>query len=195
MLQRCNATPTRRNAMLPRRNATLQRRNVTRPASQWDRLASQRETFRVATRPPRVAASRAGYTRAHRSCRCRTGELTPLTAAQRESLRNRTRMSNPVLQASINVVGALDNVSQAVGQPADEKRRLCQLHEEANRWTAVEDELRMMLNGVAGANLLRRRRMALLAAQAYNVGTQSARDADNSVLVPHVQEIKRLRSK
>jgi hypothetical protein len=60
--------------------------------------------------------------------------LNPLTAAQRESLRNRTRTSNPVLQASINVVGALDNVSQAVAQPADEKRQLCQLYEEANRW-------------------------------------------------------------
>jgi hypothetical protein len=51
-----------------------------------------------------------------------------------------------------------------------------------------------MLSGVAGANLRRRRRLALLAAQAYNIGTQLARDPDNAVLVPHVQEIKRLRS-
>jgi hypothetical protein len=82
-------------------------------------------------------------------------------------------------------------MSQAVGQPTDEVR---QLYEEPNRRTAVEDELRMMLNGVAGANLLRRRRLALLAAQAYNIGTQLARDPDNAILVPHVQEIKRLRS-
>jgi hypothetical protein len=58
--------------------------------------------------------------------------------------------SNSVLQASINVIGALDNVSQAVGRPAG---RVCQLEDEANRWTAAEDELRGMLNGVAGANL------------------------------------------
>jgi hypothetical protein len=106
-------------------------------------------------------------------------------------MRNRTRTSNPVLQASIDVIGALDNVSQAVGQPADEMR---QLYEEANRWMAVEDELRTMLSGVAGANLLRRRRLALLAAQVDNIGTQLARDPDNAVLVPRVQEIKRLRS-
>jgi hypothetical protein len=106
-------------------------------------------------------------------------------------MRNRTRTSNPVLQASIDVIGALDNVSQAVGQPADEMR---QLYEEANRWMAVEDELRTMLSGVAGANLLRRRCLALLAAQVYNIGTQLARDPDNAVLVPQVQEIKRLRN-
>jgi hypothetical protein len=63
-------------------------------------------------------------------------------------MRNRTRTSNPVLQASINLIGALDNVSQAVGQPADEMRPL---YEEANRWTAVEDELRTDSSGVAGA--------------------------------------------
>jgi len=37
-----------------------------------------------------------------------------------------------------------------------------QLFDEANRWTAVEDELRGMLNGVAGANLIRRQRVALV---------------------------------
>jgi hypothetical protein len=119
------------------------------------------------------------------------GEVTPLTPAQRRTLGRRVSTSNPILQASINVIGALDNVSQAVGQPADGVRSLC---EEANRWTAVEDELRTMLNGVSGANLVRRQRIALIAAQAYAIGSQLARDPANAVLVPHVQEIKRLKS-
>jgi hypothetical protein len=119
------------------------------------------------------------------------GEVTPLTAAQRKALRGRLRTPNPVLQAQINVIGALDNVSQAVGQPADGVRSL---DEEANRWTAVEDELRKMLNGVSGANLIRRQRVELLAAQAYSIGAQLARDPAHAVLVPHVQEIKRLKS-
>ncbi len=126
-----------------------------------------------------------------RALRGQIGEVTPLTSRQRTTLRNAARTSNPVLQASINVIGALDNVSQAVGQPADDVR---QLHDEANRWTAVEDELRTMLNGVAGANLIRRQRVALIAGQAYNIGTQLARDPANAVLVPHVQEVKRLKS-
>ena len=126
-----------------------------------------------------------------RATRAQIGEVAPLTAAQRRALRDRIRTSNPILQASINVIGALDNVSQAVGQPADGVR---QLYDEANRWTAVEDELRGMLNGVAGANLIRRQRIALITAQAYTIGSQLARDPANAVLVPHVEEIKRLKS-
>jgi hypothetical protein len=126
-----------------------------------------------------------------RAVRGQIGEVAPLTAAQRKTLRDGIRTSNPILQASINVIGALDIVEQAVGQPADDVR---QLYDEANRWTAVEDELRAMLNGVSGANLIRRQRIAVLAAQAYNIGTQLARDPAHAVLVPHVQEIKRLRS-
>jgi hypothetical protein len=126
-----------------------------------------------------------------RATRAQIGEVAPLTPAQRKALRQHIRTSNPILQASINVIGALDNVAQAVGRPADDVRLLC---DEANRWTAVEDELRTMLNGVAGANLIRHQRIALIAAQAYSIGAQLARDPANAVLVPHVQEIKRLKS-
>jgi hypothetical protein len=126
-----------------------------------------------------------------RVIRTQIGEVAPLTAKQRKTLRNVSRTSNPILQASINVIGALDNVSLAVGQPAADVRNL---YDESNRWTAVEDELRAMLNGVAGANLIRRQRIALIAAQAYSIGTQLARDPANAVLVPHVEEIKRLKS-
>jgi hypothetical protein len=125
-----------------------------------------------------------------RAISARMGEVTPLTAAQRKALRGRLRTPNPILQASINVIGALDNVSQAVGQPAEGVRAL---DDEANRWTAVEDELRKMLNGVTGANLIRRLRVDLIAAQAYTIGSQLARDPANAILVPHVQEIKRLK--
>jgi len=117
--------------------------------------------------------------------------MTLLTAAQRTSLRNRIRTSNPVMQASISVVGALDVVSQAVGQPAAELRDLA---DESNRRTAVEDELRTMLSGVSGANLIRRHRLAFIAAQAYNIGTRMALDPANAILVPYVEEVKRLKS-
>lgn len=82
-------------------------------------------------------------------------------------------------------------VSQAVGQPASEVR---QKYDEANRWTAVEDEVRALLSGIIGANLIRRQEVALLAAQAFNISAQLARNPANAALVPHVQEIKRLKS-
>jgi hypothetical protein len=89
------------------------------------------------------------------------------------------------------VIGALDNVAQAIGQPADGAR---QLQTDWNRWTAVADELRSLLNGVEGANLVRRQQLSLIAAQAYSIGTQLARNPANAVLVPHIQEVKRLKS-
>ena len=126
-----------------------------------------------------------------RAMRGQIGEVTPLTPEQRKAVRNNARTSNPILQASINVIGALDIVEQAVGQPADEVR---QLYDDANRWTAAEDELRTMLRGIAGANLIRRQRVALLAGRAFNISTQLARDPAHAVLVPHVEEIRRLKS-
>jgi len=126
-----------------------------------------------------------------RAIRAKIGEVTPLTPEQRRTLQDRGgRTSNPVLQASINVIGAMDSVSQAIGRQAAQVR---QLQDEANRWTAVEDELRTMLKGVGGANLVRRQRVALIAAQGVGIGTQLARDPANAVLLPHVQEVRRLR--
>jgi hypothetical protein len=125
-----------------------------------------------------------------RAIRAQIGEVTPLTTAERQQLRRRSKATNPVLQASINMIGAHDQVSLAVAQPADGVRRL---YDETNRWTAVEDELRTMLHGIAGANLVRRRRVVLIAGQAYNIGAQLARDPANAVLLPHVEEIKRLK--
>jgi hypothetical protein len=125
-----------------------------------------------------------------RVIRARIGEMTPLTAARRASLRNGIRISNPVMQASINMIGATDVIAQAVGQPGEVR----QLSAESDRWTAVEDELRAMLNGVSSTNLIRRNRLAFIAAQAYSIGAKLARDPANAALLPHVEEIRRLKS-
>lgn len=118
-------------------------------------------------------------------------EVTPLTPAQKRILRSQSRkQSDAVLASAVNVIGALDNVALAIGQQPGEVRRL---QAEWNRWTAVAGELRALLDGVDGANLVRRQRLALISAQAYSIGTQLARDPANSVLVPHIQEVKRLK--
>ena len=126
-----------------------------------------------------------------RIVRQQIAEVTPLTRQQKKALYRYAAVPNEVLQASINAIGASAIVQQALGGPADDVR---QLIEESNRWTAVEDELRGMLQGVAGANLIRRQRIGLLAVQAYVISRQLVRDPSHAVLLPHVQEIRRLRS-
>jgi hypothetical protein len=125
-----------------------------------------------------------------RAISMRMSEVAPMTAAERRALRGRLRTPDPIVQASIGVIGALDNVSQAVGQQAEGVRSS---QEELIRWGAVEQELRAMLNGVSGANLIRRLRIDLIAAQAYMIGAQLARDPANAILLPHVEEVKRLK--
>ena len=85
---------------------------------------------------------------------------------------------------------AHDNVTRAVGQQGEGVRSL---QMEAVLWEAVEQELRAMLNGLSGANLIRRLRIDLIAAQAYTIGSQLARDPTNAILLPQVEEIKRLK--
>ena len=126
-----------------------------------------------------------------RSLRSQMEAVTPLTPAQKRLLRGQMRkQSDAILASSINMIGALDNVALAIGQKPEDVRRL---QVDWNRWTAVADELRALLNGVEGANLVRRQRLSLVSAQAYSIGVQLARDPAHAVLVPHVQEVKRLK--
>ncbi len=118
-------------------------------------------------------------------------ELAPLTSDQRRKIKVRgQRQSNEILQSSINIIATADIISQAVGLPADQVRQMCDV---SNRWTAVADELRSLLNGVEGANLVRQQQLADLANRAYTIGSSLAGDPANVALVPHVEETKRLK--
>ena len=118
-------------------------------------------------------------------------EVAPLSKEQRKLVKQRLRtMPKPIVEASINVMGVLDNVSQAIGQPLDEVR---QLQDDALRWDAVADEARAFLKGIEGGNLIRHQRLSLIAMQAYSIGTQLAKDPAKAVLLPHVEEVKRLK--
>ena len=126
-----------------------------------------------------------------RTIRSQLEDVAPLSKEQRAMVKKRLRMqTKSVVEASINVIGVLENVSQAIGQPLDEVR---QLQDDSLRWDAVADEARAFLNGIEGANLVRRQRLSLIATQAYTIGTQLARDPAKAVLVPHVEQVKRLK--
>jgi hypothetical protein len=126
-----------------------------------------------------------------RTLRSQIEDVAPLSKDQRKLVKQRVRLhTKSVLEASINVIGVLDNVSQAIGQPLDDVR---QLQDESLRWDAVVDEARAFLKGVEGGNLIRRERLTLIATQAYAIGTQLAKDPAKAVLLPHIEEVKRLK--
>lgn len=127
-----------------------------------------------------------------RILRSQIEDVAPLPQEQRTLLKKRLRShTKDVLDASINVIGVLENVSQAIGQPLAGVR---QLQDDLLRWDAVVDETRAFLKGIEGGALVRRQRLTLIAMQAYAIGTQLAKDPSKAVLLPHVEEVKRLKS-
>jgi hypothetical protein len=67
------------------------------------------------------------------------------------------------------------------------------LQDDSIRWDAVADEVRAFLKSIEGANLNRHDQLAVIGMQAYTIGSQLARDPDKAVLVPHLDEVKRLK--
>jgi hypothetical protein len=142
--------------------------------------------------PPAVMLDPEALVQHFRELRSQIEGVTPISKAEKRKLHNLAKKQSPeVIASSINVMGVLDNVSQAIGQPAESAR---QLQNDWTRWTAVADELRSLLNGVETANLTRRQELQLIAAQAYSIGTQLARNPANALLLPHIAEVKRLKS-
>ena len=139
--------------------------------------------------PPRLTPE--GVIAQLRTVRSQIEDVAPLSQDQRKLVQQRLRNhAMPVVEASINVMGVLDNVSQAIGRPLDEVR---QLQDDTIRWEAAAEQARAFLKGIEGANLNRRQRLALIATQAYAIGSQLAKDPAKAVLLPHVEEVKRLK--
>jgi hypothetical protein len=112
---------------------------------------------------------------------------TPPTAAPKP---RRLANVNPLFTtAAINAVGAVDVVQSALGRNDEDLR---QENDVAMRWTAVEDELRTLLNNVSQTNLLRRQRIGLAALQTYSICRQLARDTAHAPrLTAHIAEMRR----
>jgi hypothetical protein len=113
----------------------------------------------------------------------------PLAESDMVQLRGAAFVSPLFAQASINTVGASANVAQMIGRPAADLRRET---EDAARWTAVEDEVKVTLKGVVAANLVRRHRIGLTALQTYHITRQLVRSKEHANLLPYVAEMKRL---
>jgi hypothetical protein len=126
-----------------------------------------------------------------RAMRSQVEDVTPLDKAQRQQLKQRARRQPAhVVEASISVISSSGTVAQAVGQPVED---VLQLQSDVARWALVEAELQSFFEGIEGANLLRRERLALIASQAYLFGSQLVRNPENKELLPQVKEIQRRR--
>lgn len=125
-----------------------------------------------------------------RSLRAQIPDYGPLTVEKSRALRNVARADSNFTQAAISSVGASEAMRQALGMSADDLRQAVDV---SGRWSAVEDELRAMLQGVSAANLRRRHQIGLSSLQAYNIGQQLVRTDEHSDLLPHVSEMRRLK--
>ncbi|HXA18618.1 MAG TPA: hypothetical protein VN380_16610 [Thermoanaerobaculia bacterium] len=126
-----------------------------------------------------------------RTLRSQIGDVTPLSKEQRTQLKRRaSKQPAPVVDASISVISSSDMVAQAVGQPLVD---VLQLQSVSVRWSLAADEIRSLLKGIEGANLVRREQLAFIASQAYSFGSQLVRNPANADLVPQVEEVKRLK--
>jgi hypothetical protein len=124
-----------------------------------------------------------------RALRLQIPDYHQLQVTDARSLRRVAHVAGDFIQATINTAGASPQVQTVLGKTPAELR---QEDGDAGRWTAVEDELRAMLKGVAAANLTRRHRIGLTALQTYGIARQLVRQKENANLLPHVQEMKRL---
>ena len=119
-------------------------------------------------------------------------DVTPMTAAQRRGLRDRTKHSHETIAAATAAIGMSEKVSGAIGLSKEQVDDLIMLVE---RWKATEGHLRELLNGVSSANLARRRQLALIADHVFAVTKQLVRWPENGHLIPIYEEMQELRKK
>ncbi len=116
--------------------------------------------------------------------------ITELTPQERTILRRSIRIPDSAILASLSVIDISSDVAQVVGQP-DEVR---QQHDDDGRWDTFETELKVLLQRVSDANIIRHQRTRVIAVQAYQIGQQLSRNPGNAGLAEHVDKVKRLRN-
>src|SRR5262245_25850449 len=113
--------------------------------------------------------------------------LPAMPAARRRRLGH---VNSQFVVAAINATGVSPVVQTALGRTDEELR---QENDASERWTAVIDEVRALLQILLDANTLRRQRVGLAALQTYKICQQLARDDVHATrLAAHIGEMKKL---
>lgn len=125
-----------------------------------------------------------------RDMRERIPNFTQLTVANVRAMVPAASLHPDFVLGSIHVTGASPVVQQVVGVPPDS---LLQDASDDDSWSVAEEEMRGLLKGLAAANLVRRHRLGKAALLAYNVSRQLVQKPENVNLIPHVEQLQRLR--
>jgi hypothetical protein len=110
-----------------------------------------------------------------------------LTIRQAQSMVRVAHLPVQFVQAGLSAAGGYSGTKTLTGWTGDELR---QQQEEAARWTAVEDELTVMLQGVGAANLKRRHVIGQAVLQIYTVMRGLVKQKEHSDLIPFVEMMK-----
>jgi hypothetical protein len=111
-----------------------------------------------------------------------------ITNREAQSMVRVAHLDPAFVGAGISAIGAFPRAKDVVGWTGEE---LTVSQEEAARWTAVEDELSAMLQGVSAANLKRRHAIGTAVLYAYAIFRRLAKEDEHSNLIPYVDEMKR----
>lgn len=124
-----------------------------------------------------------------RELRQQIPEYAQLQVADTRALMAAASVDPALVESATGVTSESTVVRDAIGLTSEELR---QESLDTVRWGAVEDELRMLLQGVASANRIRKHRVGLAALQAYNISRQLVRTKEHANLVPYVQKMRAL---
>lgn len=123
-----------------------------------------------------------------RAYRAQIPEYQQLTVAEARALRTAANVDPQLIENVILASTESDAMQSAIGMTPEVMR---QETLDMTLWGAVEEELSLMTQGVATANLIRKHRLGLTALQAYSIGRQLVRKKEHANLLPHVANMKR----
>src|SRR5689334_6399794 len=109
-----------------------------------------------------------------------------LTNDERLALRRVATLDPEWVIHAVNAIGASRVISNVVASTDAELREEMA---DMGRWTEVEQQLRATLQGVEGANLIRRHRLNLKALQAYGVLRQLVRQPEHQDLLSYYETL------
>jgi hypothetical protein len=124
-----------------------------------------------------------------RRLRERIPKFQQLTVRQTRSMTRVAHLNDEFVEAGLVTGGADEHLVAVIGSPVQDFWRERQ---DAQRWSAVEDELTAMLRGVSAANLKRRHAVGTAVLQIYAVARQLARQKEFHHLLPHIEHMKRV---
>jgi hypothetical protein len=123
-----------------------------------------------------------------RALRSQMPDYQQIPVSKAHSLRTLAHIDPVFVQAAINTIGANSGVGSLIGSSQAEAQQ--DVTDDA-RWSAVEDELVGLLQGVRAMNLVRQHRIGQMATQTYALTKRLIRQDQHSALISYVQEMKR----